>query len=54
VVFDGEQATSVKKRDTGSSAQPVIRERTFDKPGTYKYWCSPHKGNGMLGAVVVG
>ena len=23
------------------------------KPGTYQYWCSPHRGAGMIGEVVV-
>ena len=27
---------------------------TFDKPGIYYYWCTPHKGMGMIGLVVVG
>jgi plastocyanin len=26
---------------------------TFDKPGTYKYFCSLHSGAGMTGEVVV-
>lgn len=26
---------------------------TFDKPGTYKYFCSLHSGEGMEGEVVV-
>ncbi len=26
---------------------------TFDKPGTYTYYCSIHPGNGMTGTVVV-
>ena len=27
---------------------------TFDAPGVYYYWCTPHKGMGMIGLVVVG
>ena len=27
---------------------------TFDTPGIYYYWCTPHKGIGMIGLVVVG
>ena len=27
---------------------------TFDTPGVYYYWCTPHKGMGMIGLVVVG
>ena len=26
----------------------------FDQPGIYYYWCTPHKGMGMIGLVVVG
>ncbi|ADE40674.1 plastocyanin/azurin family copper-binding protein [Candidatus Puniceispirillum marinum] len=26
---------------------------TFDAPGIYYYWCTPHKGMGMIGLVVV-
>ena len=26
---------------------------TFDTPGIYYYWCTPHKGMGMIGLVVV-
>lgn len=28
-------------------------DRTFDEPGTYEYYCSPHEPMGMKGAVVV-
>lgn len=27
---------------------------TFDIPGIYYYWCTPHKGMGMIALVVVG
>jgi pseudoazurin len=27
---------------------------TFKTPGIYAYWCTPHKGLGMIGFVVVG
>ena len=27
---------------------------TFIIPGIYAYWCTPHKGMGMIGFVVVG
>ena len=27
---------------------------TFEIPGIYYYWCTPHKGMGMIGLVVVG
>ena len=27
---------------------------SFDTPGVYYYWCTPHKGMGMIGLVVVG
>ena len=26
----------------------------FETPGIYAYWCTPHKGMGMIGLVVVG
>ena len=29
-------------------------EYTFDIPGIYAYWCTPHKTMGMIGFVVVG
>jgi plastocyanin/uncharacterized membrane protein len=29
-------------------------EYTFEEPGTYDYYCSPHKAGGMVGRIVVG
>lgn len=28
-------------------------ESTFDEPGSYSYYCEPHRGAGMVGKVVV-
>jgi len=28
-------------------------EFTFDQPGTYRYYCIPHEGDGMVGTIVV-
>ncbi|WP_353929079.1 plastocyanin [Okeanomitos corallinicola TIOX110] len=28
-------------------------ESTFTEPGTYTYWCEPHRGAGMVGKVIV-
>ena len=29
-------------------------EYTFNTPGIYAYWCTPHKNMGMIGFVIVG
>lgn len=45
--------------DDGSFESEMIGERghtfdhTFDRSGTYKYYCLPHKAMGMKGVVVV-
>ena len=28
-------------------------EATFDTPGTYTYYCQPHRGAGMVGTITV-
>lgn len=28
-------------------------EWTFEEPGTYRYFCIPHEGQGMVGSIVV-
>lgn len=30
-----------------------VFEWTFEEPGTYRYYCIPHEGDGMTGTVVV-
>ena len=27
---------------------------TFETPGIYAYWCTPHKSMGMIGFIIVG
>ena len=29
-------------------------EIIFETPGIYYYWCTPHKGMGMIGLIIVG
>ena len=36
------------------SALSKNTEYKFEVPGIYAYWCTPHKGMGMIGFVVVG
>ena len=36
------------------SALSKNTEYKFEIPGIYAYWCTPHKGMGMIGFVVVG
>jgi halocyanin-like protein len=40
--------------ESGSPAGSGPYEYTFEEDGIYKYYCTPHKGSGMKGAVVVG
>ena len=44
-----EGATLPKKSKNGKEVS-----MTFEVPGIYYYWCTPHKGMGMIGLVVVG
>ena len=40
--------------DKFKSKYNVDTEYKFTVPGIYAYWCTPHKGMGMIGFVVVG
>jgi halocyanin-like protein len=40
--------------DSGSPVSSGTFEYTFESDGIYNYFCSPHKGSGMLGSIVVG
>jgi len=50
VVIDGQDDLSHKKllMKPGDAV-----ETTFTAPGTYSYYCAPHRGAGMMGKVVV-
>jgi plastocyanin len=39
--------------DSGSVAGGQSFSRTFDVPGTYKYFCVPHESIGMIATVIV-
>ena len=45
----GADASGPMKSAAGFTTYSV----TFDKPGTYKYFCQPHAGLGMAGEIVV-
>ena len=40
--------------ESGSPVSSGTFEHTFDEDGLYEYFCSPHKGQGMKGVVIVG
>jgi plastocyanin len=50
VVIDGQDALSHKKL-IQKPKQSV--ESTFSQAGEYSYYCSPHRGAGMVGKIVV-
>jgi halocyanin-like protein len=39
---------------SGDATDSGTYDRTFDSEGTFTYYCDPHRGLGMKGAVVVG
>ena len=40
--------------NSGSTQNSGTFEHTFEEDGIYPYFCSPHKGSGMKGVIVVG
>ena len=50
VVFDGHAELSHKKLAQKPKAE---LESTFNEAGEFAYYCSPHRGAGMQGKVVV-
>ncbi len=50
VVFDGHEELSHKKLAQKPKAE---LESTFNEAGEFAYYCSPHRGAGMQGKVIV-
>ena len=50
IVFDGHEELSHKKLAQKPKAE---LESTFNEAGEFSYYCSPHRGAGMAGKVVV-
>jgi plastocyanin len=50
VVFDGHAELSHKKLAQKPKAE---LESTFNEAGEFSYYCSPHRGAGMQGKVIV-
>ena len=50
VVFDGHVELSHKKLAQKPKAE---LESTFNEAGEFSYYCSPHRGAGMVGKVIV-
>ena len=49
-VFDGHEELS---HPDLAFAPGESWEKTFSDPGTYEFYCEPHRGAGMVGKVVV-
>ena len=47
---DGSDSFSMPKRSKMNKQYDIVLET----PGIYYYWCTPHKGIGMIGLIVVG
>ena len=39
--------------DSGAIGPNEVFTHTFTVPGTYRYFCEPHVGQGMIGTVIV-
>tara|TARA_R110001606_G_scaffold47376_1_gene120572 strand:+ start:9247 stop:9675 length:429 start_codon:yes stop_codon:yes gene_type:complete len=46
----GPEGFDIPKKSKNSKEVAI----TFDTPGIYYYWCTPHKGMGMIALLVVG
>lgn len=51
-VFDGSAGEKLSHKDL-LFAPGESYKSTFSEPGTYTYYCEPHRGAGMVGKVIV-
>ena len=52
-VVAGTRAKPAPDTYKGKLDEGATFEQTYDKPGTYDYYCDLHSGDGMVGQVVV-
>lgn len=52
IVFE-DKALAAKSHDQLMFSPGEAYELTFDTPGTYGYYCAPHRGAGMAGKITV-
>lgn len=50
---DAELPAGAQPWDSGLLNPGQTFTHTFDVPGTYKYFCTPHETLGMLGTIIV-
>ena len=51
--YDSEQAIRQSRSARGFLEREETYSHTFEVVGTYRYFCLPHEGNGMVGMVTV-
>jgi plastocyanin len=52
IVFE-DKALASKSHDQMMFSPGEAYELSFDTPGTYSYYCAPHRGAGMVGKITV-
>jgi plastocyanin len=52
IVFE-DKALASKSHDQMMFSPGETYELSFDTPGTYGYYCAPHRGAGMVGKITV-
>ena len=50
---DAEVPAGARSFDSGPIEAGGVFRHTFAQAGSYRYFCKPHEGHGMVGAVIV-